>query len=118
MRLIHALAALAAVSLLLPAHAQQSGIASQYGGSDGQCGSKTANGEHVSCSSLTAAHKSLPFGTLVRVTNTRNGRSVVVRITDRGPYVRGRIIDLTPAAMAAIGGSGLAPVAIDIVGRR
>ena len=55
----------------------------------------------------------LPLGTRVRVTNTRNGRSVVVRINDRGPYAAGRIIDLTPAAAHALGFSGLAPVTVD-----
>ena len=75
----------------------QSGIASVYGHSGG----------------LTAAHRSLPFGTQVRVTNKRNGRSVVVRISDRGPFVRGRIIDLTPAAARAIGmGNGIAQVEV------
>jgi rare lipoprotein A len=66
---------------------------------------------------LTAAHKSLPFGTHVRVTNQRNGKSVVVRINDRGPFVRGRVIDLTPAGASAIGMSGLAPVSLAVVGR-
>jgi rare lipoprotein A len=68
-------------------------------------------------SGLTAAHRSLPFGTLVRVTNHSNGRSVLVRINDRGPFVRGRIIDLMPAAAHAIGMDGLANVEVDIVGR-
>ena len=84
----------------------QTGIASVYG-YDGQ---KTANGERASSRGMTAAHRTLPFGTRVRVTNTRNGRSVVVRINDRGPFVRGRVIDLTPAAASALGFSGLAPV--------
>ncbi len=66
---------------------------------------------------MTAAHRSLPFGTMVRVTNKRNGRSVVVRIDDRGPFVRGRIIDLTPAAAHALGFSGLAHVTVDVIGR-
>jgi rare lipoprotein A len=55
---------------------------------------------------------------MVRVTNTRSGRSVIVRINDRGPYVRGRIIDLMPAAARAIGCEGLAPVAVEVVGRK
>jgi rare lipoprotein A len=59
----------------------------------------------------------LPFGTLVRVTNNHTGRSVVVRINDRGPFVRGRVIDLTPAAARALGISGLAQVTLDVVGR-
>jgi rare lipoprotein A len=67
----------------------------------------------------TAAHKTLPFGTRVRVTNTRNGRSVVVTINDRGPFIRGRIIDLSPAAASAIGikSSGVGNVSIQVVGR-
>ena len=81
------------------AHAQ-TGIASVYSGE------RTANGEYARASGFTAAHKTLPFGTRVRVTNTRNGRSVVVRINDRGPFVRGRIIDLTPAGARAIGSAG------------
>ncbi len=61
---------------------------------------------------MTAAHKSLPFGSRVRVTNKRNGRSVTVRINDRGPFVRGRVIDLSPAAARALGFAGLAPVSL------
>jgi rare lipoprotein A len=65
-----------------------------------------------------AAHKTLPFGTLVRVTHQRNGRSVIVRINDRGPFVAGRVIDVTPAAARALGFSGLAPVTLGVIGRR
>jgi rare lipoprotein A len=61
---------------------------------------------------LTAAHRSLPFGTRVRVTNHHTGRSVVVRINDRGPFVRGRIIDLSPAAARVIGVGGIAQVSL------
>jgi rare lipoprotein A len=61
---------------------------------------------------MTAAHKSLPFGSRVRVTNKKNGRSVTVRINDRGPFVRGRVIDLSPAAARALGFAGLAPVSL------
>jgi rare lipoprotein A len=61
---------------------------------------------------LTAAHRSLPFGSKVKVTNRHNGRSIVVTVIDRGPFVRGRIIDLTPAAGRALGFSGLAPVTV------
>src|ERR1700730_5584319 len=89
----------------------QSGIASVYSGG------RTANGERAIASRLTAAHKTLAFGTLVRVTHRRTGRSVVVRINDRGPFVRGRVIDLTPAAARAIGFSGLAPVTLAVVNR-
>jgi rare lipoprotein A len=87
-----------------------SGIASVYSGE------RTANGEYASAGGLTAAHRSLPFGTLVKVTNRRSERSVIVRINDRGPYVGGRVIDLTPAAAHAIGFSGLAPVTLSVVG--
>jgi rare lipoprotein A len=86
----------------------ESGIASIYG-YDGQ---RTASGERAQPNGLTAAHRTLPFGTRVRVTNKRNGRSVVVRINDRGPFVRGRVIDLTPAAARVLGFSGLAPVTL------
>jgi rare lipoprotein A len=91
----------------------QSGVASIYGYSGG----RTASGERASPGALTAAHRTLPFGTMVRVTNRSSGRSVVVRINDRGPFVRGRIIDLTPAAARALGFSGLANVEVDVVDR-
>jgi peptidoglycan lytic transglycosylase len=89
----------------------QAGIASVYSNE------KTANGEYASPGRLTAAHKTLPFGTMVRVTSKENGRSVVVRINDRGPYVKGRVIDLMPAAAHALGFSGLAHVSLAVVGR-
>jgi rare lipoprotein A len=92
-----------------PASAAQSGIASVY--SYG----RTANGERVKASSLTAAHRTLPFGAKVKVTNRRNHRSVVVRINDRGPFIRGRIVDVTPAGAARLGFSGLAPVKLEVV---
>jgi len=104
--------ALAVIGIPMAASAQ-SGIASVYGYSGG----RTANGERMSDGALTAAHRSLPFGTLVRVTNERNGRSVVVRINDRGPFVSGRVIDVTPAAAHALGFSGLTTVNLDVVGR-
>jgi rare lipoprotein A len=66
---------------------------------------------------MTAAHRTLPFGTLVRVTNKRNGRSVIVRINDRGPFVRGRIIDMSAAGARAIGFSGVTQVSVAVVGR-
>jgi peptidoglycan lytic transglycosylase len=91
----------------------QNGIASIYAYS----GSRTASGEHMSPGGLTAAHRTLPFGTMVRVTNQSSGRSVVVRINDRGPFVGGRIIDLSPAAARALGFSGLANVSVDVIGR-
>ena len=68
---------------------------------------------------MTAAHKTLPFGTKVRVTNVRNGKSVVVTINDRGPYVKGRVIDLSRAAAQSISmtGAGVAPVSIAVLGK-
>ena len=90
----------------------QSGIASVYSGG------RTASGETARASGMTAAHRTLPIGTLVRVTNRRSGRTAVVRINDRGPFVRGRIIDVTPAAAHMLGFSGLAPVTLDVIGRR
>jgi rare lipoprotein A len=68
---------------------------------------------------MTAAHKTLPFGTRVRVTHLGNGRSVIVRINDRGPYIRGRIIDLSRAAASVIGmtGQGVARIRMDVIGR-
>src|SRR5215510_2007074 len=87
----------------------ETGVASVYSGE------KTANGEYAHAHALTAAHKTLPFGTQVKVTNVHNGRSVVVRINDRGPYIKGRIIDLTPAGARAIGSDGLARVQLTIL---
>jgi len=63
---------------------------------------------------LTAAHRTLPFGTKVKVTNKSNGRSVIVTINDRGPFVRGRVIDVTPAAARVLAFSGLTQVALDV----
>jgi peptidoglycan lytic transglycosylase len=86
-----------------------SGLASVY--SD----QHTASGETMNPGAMTAAHRTLPFGTRVTVVNHRNGRSAVVRINDRGPFVHGRVIDLSPAAARALGVDGLAPVSL-IVG--
>jgi rare lipoprotein A len=83
-----------------------SGLASVY--SD----QHTASGEHMNSGAMTAAHRTLPFGTKVTVVNHRNGRSAVVRINDRGPFVRGRVIDLSPAAARALGIDGLASVSL------
>ena len=90
---------------------EQKGLASVYA----YGGGRTASGQKSNPASLTAAHRRLPFGTRVRVTNRRNGRSVVVRINDRGPFIRGRIIDVTPAAAGILGFRGLAPVTIRVV---
>jgi rare lipoprotein A len=77
----------------------------------------TANGEHMNPNAMTAAHKTLPFGSRVTVFNRRNGRSATVRINDRGPYVSGRVIDLSPGAARVLGVDGLAPVSLRIAGR-
>ncbi len=87
-----------------------SGIASVYSGG------RTANGERMNPGAMTAAHRTLPFGTAVTVVNRRNGRSAVVRINDRGPFVRGRVIDLSPAAARVLGIDGLAPVSLSLRG--
>ncbi|QIG52593.1 septal ring lytic transglycosylase RlpA family protein [Nordella sp. HKS 07] len=80
-------------------------------------GKRTANGETFDPNGYTAAHRSLKFGTRVRVTNLLNGRSVIVRINDRGPFVRGRIIDLAYAAAKAVGlhDSGVAKVEVALL---
>ena len=82
-------------------------------------GRRTANGEIFNSNDLTAAHPSLPFGTKVRVTNLRNGSSVIVRINDRGPFVKGRIIDVSAAAARVLNmvNSGTASVQLDILGK-
>jgi rare lipoprotein A len=79
------------------------GMASFYGKNDGHNGGRTASGERFDRNSLTAAHRTLPFGTHVRVTNLRNGRTVVVRINNRGPFIRGRIIDVSYGAARELG---------------
>ncbi len=91
------------------------GVASYYG--KRFHGRRTANGERFNMNAMTAAHKTLPFGTKVRVTNARNGKSVVVRINDRGPFIRGRTIDLSRAAARKIGiiQRGHGRVKLDIV---
>ncbi len=80
-------------------------------------GTKTASGEKFDTNELTAAHPTLPFGTKLRVTNTHTGRSVTVRVNDRGPYVPGRVVDVSYAAADALGmvNKGVAPVKLDVV---
>src|SRR4051794_28630260 len=86
------------------------GLASWYG--PGLHGRRTANGEQFNSHELTAAHRSLPFGSRIKVTNERTGHSVVVRINDRGPFTGGRIIDLSQAAARAVGLSGVGRVSL------
>lgn len=92
----------------------ESGIASVYAvpGKDRYAGRTMACGGKANPNALTAAHKTLPCGTRVLVTNRNNGRSVVVTIRDKGPFIRGRVIDLKPAGARALGFSGLAPVTL------
>ena len=92
------------------------GLASYY--ADKYQGHKTASGERFDTARLTAAHRTLPFGTRVRVTNLDNGRSVVVRVNDRGPFVSGRVIDLSPAAAKQLDmlRAGVARVKLEVLG--
>ncbi len=90
----------------------QTGIASVY---STYSGSRTPSGKKLNPTALTAAHRTLPFGTNVLVTNKKNGRSVIVTINDRGPFRRGRVIDVTPAAARVLGFSGLTRVALTVV---
>lgn len=98
-----------------PSGYTESGQASFYG--DEFHGRKTANGERFDQGKLTAAHKRLPFGSMVRVTNIQNGKSVLVRVNDRGPFVAGRIIDLSSSAFRHIASlsAGVVPVSIEVV---
>lgn len=91
----------------------QQGQASWYGGKFH--GRKTSSGEIFDQNKMTAAHKNLPFGTVVEVRNLNNGRTVRVRINDRGPFAEGRIIDLSRAAALKLGFKGVAPVRIEAV---
>lgn len=93
----------------------QYGNASWYGGKFH--GRKTANGERFNKYSFTGAHKKLPFGTIIRVTNLRNGKDVYIRINDRGPFVKGRIVDLSLAAAEAINfnGRGVVRVRVELI---
>ena len=96
----------------LPKSTGSQGLASYY-----TEGNKTASGETFNSAELTAAHPNLPFGTKLRVTNTTTGKSVVVRVNDRGPFVRGRVVDVSYSAAQALGmvGAGTAKVKLDVV---
>ena len=88
-------------------------VASVYAvGDSSQPGTKTASGIPLDDNAMTAAHKSLPFGSKVKVTNKKSGDAVTVTITDRGPYVKGRCIDLSKAGASALGFAGLVPVSV------
>ena len=108
----HRAARAALIALVMSGHAAiagETGIASEYSDL-----SHTASGKRHSARELVAAHRTLPFGTRVRVENLRSGRSVTVEIVDRGPFIRGRIIDLSTAAARRIGMSGLQRVRLSV----
>lgn len=105
------LATLAFACVVSIAHAETC-TASQYGVGDGYHGRRTASGERFNTYNLTAAHRTRRFGSSVTVTNQANGRTVAVRINDRGPFVKGRCIDLSRAAANAIGMGGTAKVTV------
>ncbi len=102
---------------MLPLQGAEEGLASWYGGKFQ--GRRTASGERFDTNKLTAAHKTLPFDTTVKVTNLENDRTVEVRINDRGPFVEGRVIDLSRAAAEALGmtGRGVARVSLELISR-
>ena len=108
-------AALLQVTILGPTSAadrkpDECGLASFYSSTS----EETASGEDTLPEDFTAAHRTLPFGTLVHINNKKNGRYAVVRITDRGPFIKGRIIDVSQVAARALGISGLTPVCLNI----
>ena len=106
-------AVLALCALMSLQSAAQAQVASYYGKE--LAGRRTASEERFNPSAMTAAHPTLPFGTRVRVTNTHNGRSAIVRINDRGPFVKGRSIDLSSGAARAIGMGTAANIRIEVV---
>jgi peptidoglycan lytic transglycosylase len=112
--MIHGFVILLSVLITTAANAGESGTASHYSTRDkDQNRNRTACGPPLRDDGLTAAHKSLPCGTRIRVTNKSNGRWTIVTITDRGPFVRGRVIDLSMGAAHALGFHGLARVSLD-----
>jgi peptidoglycan lytic transglycosylase len=106
-----ALATCAASLVLIVAANAETGIASIYSYE----GRQTASGESAQPGVLSGAHRTLAFGTRVRVTNMRNGKTVVVRINDRGPFIAGRVIDLTPAGAHVLDFTGLTPVSLEVL---
>ncbi|THF49033.1 rare lipoprotein A [Agrobacterium vitis] len=109
----------AAISTLVALAPWQAFAATSCGGASWYAEhSRTASGEHMNPSKLTAAHKTLPFGTQVKVTNRKNGKTVVVRINDRGPFIKGRVLDLSKAAAANLGmvASGTGKVCYELIG--
>ena len=113
---VAACVSLCITSFAVAAPARETGIASWYGGQFH--GRLTANGERFTMFAMTAAHKELPFGSIVRVRQAGSGRSVVVRINDRGPFVEGRVIDLSRSAAQSLGMEGISHVSLDVVAGR
>lgn len=115
-RTLFLLTTIITLALAHPAMAQTHGKASFYG--NGAHGHRMSDGTRYHKDSLTCAHKTLPFGTLLKVTNKANGKEVVVRVTDRGPFVRGRVVDLSMAAAKRLGmvSAGVARVTVENVG--
>jgi rare lipoprotein A len=104
---------LVTIPFAAPAFATQSGKASWYS----LPGNKTACGQRMNPKAMTAAHKTLPCGTRIKVTNKKNGKSVVVTVNDRGPFVRGRVVDVSKSAGQRLGmlGSGVATVSVTVI---
>ena len=113
------IAALAGISILAPSPSLAASCsgASYYGHMDGYAWQTMANGEAMNPNAMITAHRSLPFGTRLRVTNQSNGKSVVVRVTDRGPFVAGRSLDLSYGAFSKIAspGQGVADVCYSVM---
>ncbi|MCP4185098.1 MAG: septal ring lytic transglycosylase RlpA family protein [Hyphomicrobiales bacterium] len=109
------LAIFAVTTFFVPANATEHGKASWYAMT-----SITASGERASPNTMTAAHRTLDFGTKIRVTNIRNGRSVILCVNDRGPFIKGRIVDVTKIAARKLGfeNAGWTNVRIDVIGRK
>ena len=105
--------ALALCALVCLEGAAQAEVATYYG--QEFAGHRTASGEKFNPNGMTAAHRTLPFGTRVRVTNSSNGRSIIVRINDRGPFVKGRAIDLSSGAARAIGMGSTGNVRMEVI---
>lgn len=110
MKMLRLTCAVLAIGCSTSGASAECGIASNY-----SSGKVTANGERYDPRGVSAAHKKLPFGTKVAVVNRRTGKSIVVRINDRGPFVKGRIIDLSKAAARSLGSGDLAPVCIRVL---
>lgn len=106
-----ALACLLSIAAVGSARAETC-VASHYGVGDGYGGRRTASGERMNPQAMTAAHRTRPFGSMLTVTSLATGRSVVVRVNDRGPFIKGRCVDLSYGAARALGMGGTARVSV------